>query len=146
MRCQARPATHLFRAMLIALFLLSLCSCDEHLDMTQISLRNGIAYKKGETRPFSGFIVGKDHKGYQGAPRHYKKRYENGVLNGKSEYWFQNDKLEGIEYYEDGRIHGIASRYYDNGKIRSRIHFVNGLRGGSKGEMFWDRNGKLRKG
>ena len=140
------PATHLFRAMLIALFLLSLCSCDEHLDMTQIVLRNGIVYKKGETQPFSGLIVGKDHKGYRGALRHYKKRYKNGVLNGKSEYWFQNDKLEGIEYYEDGRIHGIASRYYDNGKIRSRIHFVNGLRGGSKGEMFWDRNGKLRKG
>jgi antitoxin component YwqK of YwqJK toxin-antitoxin module len=109
-------------------------------------MRKGVLYQMGETSPYSGFVIGKDRKGYRGKTRQFKKQYKEGVLCGKSEFWYSNGKLEGIEPYKDGKIHGITSRYYDNGQIRSRIHFVDGLRGGNKGEFFWERNGKLKKG
>jgi hypothetical protein len=139
--------TIVFRVMLIFYFLWMLCSCTTtEISKSQTIIRKGVLYQRGETNPYSGFVIGKDHKGYRGKVRQFKKQYKDGVLYGKSEFWYSNGKLEGIELYKDGKIHGITSRYYDNGQIRSRIHFVNGLRGGSKGEFFWDRNGKLKKG
>ena len=36
-------------------------------------------------------------------------------------------------------------RYYPNGKPKARIHFVDGMRGGLKGEMFWDEKGRQVK-
>ena len=137
---------HTVKAIMMVAFSLILCSCDRQLDRSQVVVRNGLTYEIGATQPFTGYVVGKDRKGYNQAQRSYKKHYIEGVLNGKSEYWYMNGKIEGIENYKNGAIHGVVSRYYDNGQIRSRVHFVNGLRGGSGGEMFWNRSGKLQKG
>jgi hypothetical protein len=139
--------TIVFSVILIFYSLLMLCSCtNNEISQTQTITRKGVLYQRGETSPYTGFVIGKDCEGYRGKTRYFKRQYKDGVLCGKSEFWHSNGNLEGIEPYKDGKIHGVASRYYENGKIRSRIHFVNGLRGGSKGEFFWDRNGKLRKG
>jgi antitoxin component YwqK of YwqJK toxin-antitoxin module len=147
MRRAAESAVHILSVFFLMPFVFSiLCSCDGQVSSRQIVVRNGIVYEIGSTKPFSGFVTGKDRKGYQGAVRYYKKHYRAGVLDGKSEYRYANKRLEGIEPYKDGKIHGMVSRYYDNGQIRSRVHFVNGLRGGSKGEMFWSKSGKLIKG
>lgn len=101
----------------------------------------GLLYRKGQLEPFTGYVVGKNREGYRSTTCRFKKLYKNGLLNGRSEFYYENGKLESIEPYKDGELHGMVTRYYDNGKIRSRIHFVNGMRGGDKGEMFWDRKG-----
>jgi hypothetical protein len=117
-------------------------SCTSEIPIQQVRVKRGIVYHKGDEVPFTGFVVGKGSEGYRHQKCRFKKQYKDGVLNGRSEFFYPNGKLESIEPYRNGELHGIVTRYHDNGKIQSRIHFVDGLRGGEKGEMFWDINGK----
>lgn len=124
-----------------------LTACTTEIDVSKTMQRNGQVYQIGNDKPFSGVVAGKGRKeGYRKMGFTYKKEYENGWLNGKSYYYFLNGKIESVEPYEKGVLNGVVTRYHDNGQVRARIHFVDGLRGGAKGEIFWDRNGNRRKG
>jgi hypothetical protein len=46
----------------------------------------------------------------------------------------------------DGEINGIVTRYPPNGRLKARLHIVNCMRGGPKGEMLWGPDGKRLKG
>lgn len=125
---------------------LVLAACTSKVDQSQIIIRDHIAYLKGMGEPFTGTVVGKGKEGYRSHVCTFEKQYKDGLLDGRSEYWYMNGKLESMVPYKMGEIHGMVTRYYDNGKIKARIHFVDGLRGGSKGEMFWDQEGNRIKG
>ena len=118
-----------------------LMGCTSKISAQDSRVMRGLLYRKGQSEPYTGYVVGKSREGYRSETCRFKKLYKNGLLNGRSEFYYENGKLESIEPYKDGELHGMVTRYYDNGKIRSRIHFVNGMRGGDKGEMFWDRKG-----
>ena len=124
------------------LLVLLVVSCAREIPVQQVRIRRGLVYQKGADEPFSGFVTGISREGYRDQKCRFKKRYKDGVLNGRSEFYYPNGKLESIEPYENGELNGIVTRYYDSGQIRARIHFVEGMRGGDKGEMFWDENGK----
>ncbi len=132
-----------FLSCLFAFFILS---CTSEIPIKEVRVKHGVVYQKGADEPFTGFVVGKSSEGYRNQKCRFKKEYKNGVLNGRSEFYYPNGKLESIEPYQNGELDGIVTRYYDNGKIRARIHFVGGLRGGEKGEVFWDKNGKRIRG
>lgn len=117
-------------------------SCTSEIPIQEVRVKRGVVYQKGSEEPFTGFVIGKSSEGYRDQKCQFKKQYKEGVLDGRSEFFYPNGKLESIEPYKDGELNGIVTRYYENGKIRARIHFVEGLRGGDKGEMFWDKNGK----
>jgi antitoxin component YwqK of YwqJK toxin-antitoxin module len=136
-----RPGILLF--CFIGIFILS---CTSEIPIKEVRVKRGIVYQKGDEEPFNGFVVGKSNEGYRDQKCRFKKQYKDGILNGRSEFFYPNGKLESIEPYKNGELHGIVTRYHDNGKIRARIHFVDGLRGGDKGEMFWDKNGKKIRG
>jgi hypothetical protein len=121
-------------------------SCTSEIPSQEVRVKRGIIYQKGIKEPFTGFVVGKSSEGYRDQKCRFKKQYKKGVLDGRSEFFYPNGKLESIEPYKNGELHGIVTRYHDNGKIRARIHFVDGLRGGYKGEIFWDKNGKRIRG
>lgn len=123
----------------LVLFILA---CTREIPIQEVRVKQGVVYQKGDEDPYSGFIVGKGSEGYRNQKCQFKKQYKDGVLNGRSKFFYPNGKLESIEPYKNGELHGIVTRYYDNGKIRARIHVVDGLRGGDKGEMFWDKYGK----
>lgn len=130
---------------LVASALLSACSTE--IDISKTMQRNGRIYQIGSDEPFTGYVVGKGrNEGYRRHGYTFKKAYQDGVLHGKSYFYFPNGKIESVEPYEGGILDGVVTRYYDNGQVRARIHFVDGYRGGSKGEMFWDRDGNQRKG
>ena len=126
--------------------LILLMACTSEIPKKQTSVKSGLVYQKGSQEPFTGFVTGTSREGYRDQKCRYKKQYKDGLLNGRTEFFYPNGKLESIEPYKDGELHGIVTRYYDSGKIRARIHFVDGLRGGDKGEMFWDNKGKRIKG
>jgi antitoxin component YwqK of YwqJK toxin-antitoxin module len=130
---------------IIAVALLAACTAE--IDATKTYQRNGLVYEIGKDAPFSGVIIGASRgEDYRQRTVSYKKEYKNGMLHGRSYYYFPNGKIESVEPYETGILHGVVTRYYDNGQIKARIHFVDGYRGGPKGEMFWDKQGNKRNG
>ncbi|MEJ2037577.1 MAG: hypothetical protein P8X55_01400 [Desulfosarcinaceae bacterium] len=127
-------------------FAVMLSACTPKVDQSEIIIRDNMAYRKGTEDLFTGIVMGKGREGYRSETCTFEKRFKDGVLDGKSEYWYPNGKLESVVPYQMGEIHGIVTRYYENGKIKARMHFVNGMRGGSKGETFWDEDGHQIKG
>lgn len=121
-------------------------SCTSKVPASETIVRDGLLFEKGAQTPFSGIVVGKGREGYRREVCRYEKSYENGLLNGRSQYWYEDGTLESIVPYKDGEMHGVVTRYHPNGKIKARIHFENGFRGGSKGEFFWDEEGNVIKG
>ncbi len=139
-----------FTCLTFALILLSpliIAGCSTEINESEAYLRNDLLYRKGADKPFSGVVVGKSiREGYRRMPVTFKKEYKKGQLHGRSFYYYDNGKIESIEPYENGVLNGVVTRYYKNGQIKARLHFVDGFRGGSKGEMFWDEEGnKIRR-
>ena len=99
--------------------------------------KKGRLYKIGEEKPFTGTVIGVAREGYRKEKMKYEKRYKNGIRHGDTKYWYSNGKLESVEPYANGKINGMFTQYYESGHIKARIHLVDGLRGGSKGEAFW---------
>ena len=65
---------------------------------SQIKRRGGIAYFKGETKPYKGVLISKD-----------------------------NGKILAIYFYENGKVEGNGFEYYSNGKLRCNSKIKNDM-------------------
>lgn len=130
---------------MVALLVIFFLSCERKVMQKDTITRRGVVYLKGEKEAFSGIVIGKGRDGYRSEYLTFEKTYVNGLLHGVTRYWYENGKLESKENYVEGELHGLTTRYYPNGKPKARIHFENGLRGGGRGEMFWDNKGRKIK-
>jgi hypothetical protein len=131
---------------LLLLLIMFLAGCSRPVPKQDTVVRGGLLYKMGEDDPFTGIVVGKGRE-----PRHtqrmtYKKAYKNGVQEGETTFYYPSGKVESMAPYINGEIHGILMTYWPSGRPKSRIHFVHGMRGGARGEMFWDQKGKKIRG
>jgi hypothetical protein len=131
---------------LVLLFCFMMASCASKISMEDTTERNGLLYQRNHDDPYTGYVVGRAREGYRQKIYSFKKEYKDGLLNGKTEYYYSNGKLESVENYKKGELDGIVTRYYEGGQIKARIHFINGERGGGKGEFFWDPDGNIIKG
>ena len=122
---------------IIPIACLCLAGCTAEVHVSDIRTKRGLVYRVGHAKPFSGIVLGKGREGSRRYTCRYKKQYKNGLLEGRSYFWYENGKLESIEPYQKGQLNGMLTSYYPNGKIKNRIHLVNGQRGGASGEMFW---------
>jgi antitoxin component YwqK of YwqJK toxin-antitoxin module len=125
--------------------ILTIISCQSEIVRSETVVRSGIVYRKGDEKPFTGFVAGRAKEGYRHQIYHYKKQYKDGILDGVTKYWYPNGNLESVEPYTKGKINGDVIRYYENGQKKARIPMKNGMRSGGSGELFWEKNGKLRK-
>ena len=123
----------------------SLTGCAKEVPKEKTYLRNGVMYEIGKNKPFTGYLVGKGREGYRSQRLRYRKKYKDGLRNGDTRFWYNNGQLESVEPYHNGKINGMVARYYEDGQIKTYIHLVNGQRGGYKGEMFWQKNGRKNK-
>lgn len=129
-----------------AVFLmLNVTGCSKEVAARDTVVRDGRLYLRGGDQPFTGFVLGKSREGYRTRTCAFKKEYKDGLLDGMTYFYFPNGKIESKVPYEGGEINGYFMRYWDNGKPRARIHFLNGMRGGSKGEMYWDNDGNKKR-
>jgi antitoxin component YwqK of YwqJK toxin-antitoxin module len=126
--------------------LITLTACTKKVSHSKTYHRGRLVYEVDSDLPFTGIVTGKAREGYRRQVCAFEKRYKDGRLHGYSRYWYPNGKLESVVPYKHGELNGMVTRYYSNGSLKAKIHFVNGMRGGSKGEMFWGPDGKLRKG
>lgn len=143
-----RPtARFIMLACLLSFFSITvLTACTAEIDESETVTLGDRLYRRGSDEPFTGIVRGEGREGYRRQTCTFEKHYEDGILEGRSQYWYENGKLESIVPYQNGKIHGVVTRYHENGHIKARIHFVEGLRGGSKGEAFWDEDGKRVRG
>lgn len=126
---------------------LLLIGCSAEIDASEAIERNGIMYRIGSEKPFTGVVKGRGrNEAYRNFPFLYKKEYKKGILHGRSYFYYLDGQVESIEPYIGGLIHGVATRYHPNGQLKSRIHYVEGFRGGEKGEMFWNADGSRGDG
>lgn len=146
--------------LVISIFFTS-CS-SKPVEVSDITWRDDIPYKKGDTKPFTGTIVWLSSEGEIEKKIGFKKGiadgtvetfYENGKLNEK--YYLKNGKLDGlyIENYDNGqkmsesfyirdKEEGIHKMWYEDGKIRSIENWKNGEKNGEYTE--WHENSKIR--
>jgi|GEM_PF-1968025 len=120
----------------VVIFLFMVAGCNG-ISPTETIIKKGRLFKIGENKPYTGTVVGYARDGYRHEKMRYAKRYKNGIRHGDTKYWYANGKLESVEPYINGKINGVFTQYYESGHIKARIHLVDGLRGGSKGEAFW---------
>ncbi|MBT8338445.1 MAG: hypothetical protein KJP07_00385 [Desulfatitalea sp.] len=121
---------------------LILIACSAEVQESETYISKGLLFCKGADKPFAGIVVGRSvREGYRRQAVYFKKRYKYGKLNGRSYYYYPSGGIESIEPYKDGVLTGVVTRYFESGQIKARLHFVDGMRGGFKGEMFWDEKG-----
>ena len=139
----ARHKWYLF-GLSICLFI-SILSCTREVQERETLERGGLLYKMGDDRPFTGIVIGKGREDYRRKSYAFRKEYKKGVQDGETVFLYPNGKLESKVPYKNGQVHGFMVRYWPNGRPKARIHFVHGMRGGAKGEMFWDEDGRQVK-
>ena len=123
----------------------ALIACTQEIEERNTVEREGILYEIGAQKPFTCIVNGRGREDYRTTSYDFKKRFKDGELDGETVFYYSNGKIESKVPYKKGKINGFMMRYWSNGKPRARIHFVDGMRGGLKGEMFWDKNGRQMK-
>ncbi len=132
------------KLLFVAILIIQLAGCTTKIPKKETKFSDGLIFRKGEAEPFSGIVLGKTTSG-SGETLTYEKRYKNGILNGEASYYYDNGNLERMEPYKNGKINGILTTYYKNGQPKSKVHLVDGQRGGTSGEVFFINEGKGQK-
>ena len=142
MYIQKKPLLPLF-AILLAL----LAGCSE-TEMSDLTIRNGLAYKKDGGGLYSGSVTSYFPQTEKEKENKVERRvakegtYENGRKIGDwtTRHW--NGDYQKIPY-ENGKRHGNAKWYYADEGIKREQRYANNMMHG--GGAFYDANGALTK-
>lgn len=124
------------------------------INNSELEKKEGILYKKGEEKPFTGISI----TYYENGNRETTVEFKNGVLNGEMEHWyltgekqvhgkmhngtknglwvswFPNGNLKKKGKYKDNIENGTFSWYYENGNLKKKGKYKNGV---SNGKWTW---------
>lgn len=121
---------------------LLLTGCTEEINVRQEgNLSNGVVYKKGESKPFSGKVMHYPAT-FLGLPAsaECESNTKNGLIEGKFECSISGKHIYSANF-KQGKRNGIERRYYrDTGALGSETHYSNGAKEGK--EKAWSKDGK----
>lgn len=108
-------------------FLISACSEEktesEEKRTVNIEKRaNGLAYEKGQNKPFTGVFEGYYRNGYKKAEIHFK----NGKQHGVAKLWHENGMQSNEAYFYEGKLEGMATEWFANGQKNKDRVFKDG--------------------
>lgn len=103
---------------------------------SELDLREGVLFVRGEETPFDGRLV----ENYPGGARKLSIEIHAGVADGISLGWFESGQLEVEEHFVRGLSHGQRTRWYASGRKRCVASVVRGQLYGSYEE--WHPNGR----
>ena len=103
---------------------------------SELDLRDGFLYVKGEDAPFSGSLI----ENYGKDARKLEISIQSGKAHGLSRGWFEDGQMETEESFVEGVSHGIRTRWYPNGAKKSETSIVDGEVSGLHTE--WHDNGQ----
>ena len=99
-------------------FFLAACS-NEDVQQENLRYKEGIAYMKGNSIPFTGQAISKKNG-------RLIISFNNGLREGKTERYWTNGRLRLREYYKLGKLDGLHEMFYANGQIQMKINYING--------------------
>ncbi|WP_390887606.1 toxin-antitoxin system YwqK family antitoxin, partial [Fusobacterium massiliense] len=99
---------------IIFILLFASCGKPREVNITDMEIREGIAYVKGETKAFTGII--KSY--YDNGALKEDIPYKDGKKNGIGKVYYPNGNLESIGNYKDGKKEGLVKEYYENGALK----------------------------
>lgn len=150
------------RAIALLLTVTVLAGCKAEIDHAETVTRNGLIYKYGDTDPFSGLVLNIP-AGLPGVSALCNSLIEKGRQNGKSECFYNEQKVYEVEYlagrkngaervldsktgekvsiksWKNGYQDGLEERYW-KGNIIHKLEYKNGKRDGE--EVRWSDDGK----
>ena len=106
------------------------------IERANLELKSGVLFVRGESEPFSGFLV--EH--YDKGAKKIEIVIRRGVVDGLSRGWFENGQLEVEEHFVHGISDGRRTRWHANGQRRSTGLIVQGKFSGLYEE--WHPNGR----
>lgn len=121
----------------MSIFVIFFISCSQkEIDISQISMRNGLMYEVNSTSPFTGLAIKKNSN------EQYllKSSYSDGKKDGETIEYFQNGQIKLQENYSKGLMDGIKESYYENGQLTERAKYSNGILNGTYEDYY--ENGK----
>ena len=106
------------------------------LQRSELDLRDGVLYARGEWRPFRGELVAY----YPDQTRKLTIEIKDGRLHGRSLGWYPNAQMEVEEQFLRGVSHGTRTRWHANGNRKSVAQIKHGKVTGPFSE--WHENGR----
>jgi antitoxin component YwqK of YwqJK toxin-antitoxin module len=103
---------------------------------TDLDLREGVLFAKGEVEPFSGLLIER----YPNRKPKIEIEIADGKAHGRSRGWYESGQLEVEEQFLHGTSHGPRTRWYENGQKRSEARIEHGQLSGAYVE--WHENGQ----
>lgn len=100
------------------------------INADSLDTREGLAYPKGDTVPYTGTVVATNEMGTKASTVEYK----DGVPDGKLLAWYPNGTKQ-VEGELHGKTHaGVWKAWYDNGQLKRQGAFKDGK---EEGEFTW---------
>ena len=101
--------------------------------------KNGLAYEKGATVPFTG----KAFAYFTSGDVQTIVEYKDGIPNGEIKSWAKKDVRQVEGFVANGKKTGTWKLYYESGKLKKQSAYQNDTENGE--EIFWFENGNLQK-
>jgi antitoxin component YwqK of YwqJK toxin-antitoxin module len=129
------------KKLFVSILAITLISCGEkEVDFSQISLRNGIAYKANQNTPFTGIVT----KKLANEQIVLSGSYKDGKKNGEWLEYFDNGQLRLQEDYLAGNLDGLSVRYLNNGNLKHSKKYKKNILDGPFIENYGNGNPKVK--
>ncbi|EPW8810489.1 toxin-antitoxin system YwqK family antitoxin [Pseudomonas aeruginosa] len=123
----------------IILVALAITGCKSEIDNAETVIRNGLIYKYGEPDPFTGLVLNTP-AGVPGISALCNSQVEKGRYSGKSECFYNSQKVYEVEYLEG--VKNGTEKVFD-AKTGDKISVKNWKRGNQDGIAEEYQNGVL---
>lgn len=91
---------------------------------SEIEERDGIIYRIGMSKPFTGKVVDSFYNGQKMT----ETNYTNGKKDGKALSWYSNGVMRMDSTYKDGERDGLWTKWDKDGRIQFQRQYANGAR------------------
>lgn len=118
----------------------SSCSKSQEVNCDSLiqSEKDGIAFLKNSTNPFSGKCVSY----YENGKIERETFYKDGLIDSLIISWYKSGAIMGKVHLKNNLPHGETVSYYENGNIQSKMYFTNGVQSNVFNE--WYENGNKK--
>ena len=107
--------------LLVCLFMFIGCM-DKEVDISKKQVRNGVVYVVGDSKPFTGKLIGK----YDNGQKKVSEEYKEGIQEGAVTRYYKNGNTIYTGVYVDGKKDGEWNYYSSENKLAAKLIYQNG--------------------